>query len=250
MQSPRNTAGAYSRLFERVGALLGTRIELVQRRTYREVNELLVTGQLDAALLCTGGYLELQRGSPSDFEVLAVPQVGGKTTYQSVVIVGTSSDAMTLAELADRRFAFTDELSLSGHSYTVFALREMHEDPLDFFSSTVFTNSHDRSIDAVANGIVDGASVDGLIYEYREDREPAITEKTRVIQRSPPLGIMPIVAAPGLSVESRRRLREVLLNLGQDPEASEVLFVIGIERFVVPAPDLYEEAARVVAGAR
>lgn len=250
MQSPRNTYGAYTRLFERVSSLLGVEIVVVQRRTYREVNELLLTGQLDAALVCTGGYLELRRRVPTRVEVLAVPRIGGKTTYESVVIVPASSDATSLEGLRGRRFAYTDELSLSGHAYALFAVRQLHEDPLHFFSSTVFTNSHDRSIDAVANGLVDGASVDGLIFEYREDREPDIAEKTRVIHRSSPLGIMPIVAGPALAPEMHARLRDVLLRLHEDPEARAALSVIGIERFVVPAPDLYDAAAAVVAGAR
>lgn len=57
MQSPQDTFAAYSRLLERLEPKLEVDIEFVQRRTYQEVNELLAAGQLDAALVCTGGYV-------------------------------------------------------------------------------------------------------------------------------------------------------------------------------------------------
>ena len=44
-----------------------------------------------------------------------------------------------------------------------------------FFSNTIYTYSHDNSIMAVAKGMVDGASVDGLIWEFYHQRKPTIT---------------------------------------------------------------------------
>ena len=118
MQSPRDTFEAYSRVFQALARKLGdVDVELVQRRTYAEVNELLVQGKLDAALICTGGYLELERGSPGSVEVLAVPVVGGRTTYRSLIIAPAASGARALRDLRGKRFAFTDELSMTGHAY-------------------------------------------------------------------------------------------------------------------------------------
>jgi len=246
MQSPQNTYAAYSRLFSRVGQLLGVEVELVQRRTYGEVNDLLLDGHLDAALLCTGGYLNLRRRIPEGAEVLAVPVIGGKTTYESLVIVPAESAATTLKDLQGKRFAFTDELSLSGRAYVVHLLREMHEDRGQFFGESLFTHSHDQSIEAVAGGLVDGAVVDSLVYEHFRAQSPDHMLKTRIIERSPPLGMMPIVAAPSLSPVLRNRLREILLALDRDPAAAAALRVTHIERFVVPEPGLYDSAAALV----
>ena len=79
MQSPQDTYAAYSQLLERVGQRLGVHVELVQRRTYQEVNDLLESGHIDAALVCTGGYLELDRRAPGKVEVLAVPMIDAPT---------------------------------------------------------------------------------------------------------------------------------------------------------------------------
>ncbi|MBI2894002.1 MAG: phosphate/phosphite/phosphonate ABC transporter substrate-binding protein [Deltaproteobacteria bacterium] len=245
MQSPRDTYAAYSKLFSRVGLLLGAHVEFVQRRTYREVNDLLLDGTLDAALLCTGGYFELEGRAPVRVEPIAVPVVDGKTTYHSFIIVPADSPATGIEDLRGKRFAFTDELSFSGRAYAVHLLRRTNEAPARFFGDTIFTHSHDRSVEAVASGIVDGAAVDNLIYESIATRHPEVGAKIRVIHRSPPFGMLPLIASPTLPETMRARLRRAILTLDRDAEAAAALRIVGIERFVVPEPGLFE-SARVV----
>lgn len=246
MLSPSDTYTSYSRLFERLGQRLGLPVEFIQRRTYAEVNELLLGGGLDMALVCTGGYLELRSRAPSQIEVLAVPQRDGKATYQSLVIVPASSGAHRMTDLVGARFAFTDELSFSGYAYAGKLLRELGEEPRRFFGSTVLTRSHDRSVSAVAQRLVDGAAVDSLVYEDLTRRDPGLASATRVIHRSPPFGIMPVVASTRVTPELRARIREALLTLWRDEEAAAALRELHVDRFVVPPPGLYDTAAAVV----
>lgn len=246
MQSPADTFSAYSRFLTRMGTLLDGQVQFVQRRTYGEVNDLLLSGQLDAALLCTGGFLELEARSKGAVEVLAVPVIDGQTTYHSLVIVPLVSRARSVSDLAGARFAFTDELSLSGHLYVAGMLADLGQDHRRFFGSTIFTRSHDRSIDAVVKGLVDGAAVDSLVFESLVSREPGLRAKVRVVHRSPPYGVMPVVASTALSAMTRSRLKAVLLDLHLDPAAAEALRAVHIERFVAPSPGLYDDAARVV----
>ena len=71
----------------------------------------------------------------------------------------------------------------------------MKEQPETFFSRIVYTYSHDNSIMAVARNLVDGATVDGLIWEFYQEKNPAFTSKTRIIKKSEPYGIPPLVAS-------------------------------------------------------
>jgi len=246
IQSPQDTFSAYSRFFDRMGQLLGSEIRFVQRRTYAEVDDLLLAGQLDAALVCTGGYLDLLARGPQAVEVLAVPVVGGRSTYHSLIIVPAASAAAAPADLAGKRFAFTDELSFSGHLYPSRLFRDLGLDPQRSFGRTTFTRSHDRSVDAVAKGLADGAAVDSLVYESILAREPLLASRVRVIHRSPAYGLMPVLAATRLPAETRARLRTVLLELHRDPAAASHLRAVGIERFASPGPGLFDSAAAVV----
>jgi phosphonate transport system substrate-binding protein len=242
MQSPQDTHAAYSRLLERVGRKLDVEIDLVQRRTYQEVNDLLANGTIDAAIVCTGGYVELERRAPGTVEVVAVPVVHGRTTYQSYVIVPGGSPAADLAGLEGKRFAFTDELSLSGFAYPTHAVRSMGRDPQRFFGTVLFTRNHDRSIEAVAKGVIDGAAVDSLVYDRLVRTNPELAERTRVVHRSPPYGVAPVVVSTRLPVERRAAIRDALLGLDEDPSARAALQLVGFERFAPPERDMYRDA--------
>ena len=244
VESPRDTYSAYSHLFGRVAARLDRSAEFVQRPTYAEVNDLLALGSVDVAFLCTGGWLELQRRSPGAAEVLAVPVVGGEASYRSLVVVPAASPARGMADLAGKRFAYTDELSLSGKSYVVRLLETTGHAPDRFFDAVTYTRSHDRSITAVARGIVDGAAVHSLVFAHMTARDPSLAGRVRVIHRSPPFGGMPVVASLRLPLEVRQRLRRTLLDLPDDPAGAAALRELGIERFVEPRPGLYDGTAR------
>ncbi len=244
VESPRDTYSAYSRLFGRVAEQLDHSAEFVQRPTYAEVNDLLAMGRVDVAFLCTGGWLELQRRSPGAGEVLAVPVVGGEASYRSLVVVAAASPAREMADLAGKRFAYTDELSLSGKSYVVRVLETTGHAPDRFFGAVTYTRSHDRSITAVARGIVDGAAVHSLVFAHMTARDPSLAGRVRVIHQSPPFGAMPVVASLRLPLEVRQRLRQALLDLPDDPAGAAALRELGIERFAEPRPGLYDGTAQ------
>jgi ABC-type phosphate/phosphonate transport system substrate-binding protein len=62
--------------------------------------------------------------------------------------------------------------------------------------------------------------------------------------------MMPLVASTRLTAAMRARLREVLLGLNGDPAATPALHAMRIERFIVPAPGLYDKAIAVMEGLR
>ncbi len=248
IESPRDTFSSYSRLFDRMGELLGSRVEFEQRRTYREVNDLLISGQIEAALLCTGGYLDLQRRAPGEFEVVAVPVVSGEQSYRSVIVVAADGPVKDVAGLRGLRFAYTDELSFSGRLYALRVLRDLGADPEHFFGAVTFTGSHDRSILAVATGLVDGAAVHGGVLAQMQEAEPALHRRLRVIHQSPPLGGMPVVVSTRLPPEQRQRIRAVILGLDRDPDGAAALKILRFDRFALPRPGLYASAAQLLDG--
>ena len=245
MVSPENTHRQYAQLIRRIGQIVGTGAILRQRRTYREVNDLLGAGQLDIAFLCTGGYLHLRESAP-DIEILGVPVVKGKTTYHSLLIVNAESDVESFETLKGSRLAFTCPLSISGYMYTQHRVKELGHDPAKFFSSVMFLYNHDRSIRAVARGLSDAAAVSSLVFEQLLSQGTDEAKAVRIIERSPPFGNPPVVVSPRLSAKERARLTEIFLHLHEDPEAAALLRVIGVERYVRPADGLYRSAAAML----
>jgi phosphonate transport system substrate-binding protein len=107
--SPKGTVESYSPFLSYLEEKLNRPIELVQRRTYLEVNDLIEHGEVDIAFVCTSAYI--QGHDSFGMELLAAPQVDGKTTYNSYLIVPTSSNAQSMDDLRGKVFAFTLTLS-------------------------------------------------------------------------------------------------------------------------------------------
>ncbi|WP_376792667.1 phosphate/phosphite/phosphonate ABC transporter substrate-binding protein [Thermoflexus sp.] len=246
--SPRVTFETYSPLLDYLAHRLDRPVELLQRPTYAEINDLIRTGQADVGFVCGGAFVEGER--EGYMELLVVPQINGTTTYQALIIVRADSSFHRLEDLRGRRFAFTDPLSNSGRLYVQYRLAQMGETPEGFFRDTFFTYSHDNSIRAVAQGLADGASVDSLVYESLSHSEPALIANLRVIERSPPFGIPPVVVHPELDPKLKEALRQAFLEMPWDPRGQKALAVLGVERFVLPDPAAYEDIRRMAARVR
>lgn len=232
------TSDMYQQLADYLSEKLARPVELVQGKTYAEINDLIKSGDVALAIVCTNPYLEGQ----DDFgmELLVAPQVNGDAVYYSLLIVNQNGGAASLEDLRGASFAFSDPLSNSGRLAPRYRLARMGESPDSFFSRTIFTYSHDSSIRAVAEGVVDAAAVDSLVFEYLSLTDPALTEKVKVIEEWGPFGINPVVVHPQLAPELKERLRRVFLDMDKDPDGKWILPKLMVDRFVVPDDSIYD----------
>jgi phosphonate transport system substrate-binding protein len=238
MISPKETFVHYRALLTYVGKKTGRAPEFIQRKTYGEINELLGRGLIDIAFICTGPYATGAR--TYGFEPLVVPQTGGHHFYQSYLIVKNEA-FHSLEDLKGRIFAFTDPESNTGRLVPTYWLAQIGESPERYFGKVIYTYSHDNSILAVTRGLVDGAAVDSLIWEYYHLTDPAFTNSTRVIKRSEPYPIPPIVASRFLSKDHRKQVETELLNMHNDLEGRQILDRLRIDRFIPPPRDWFEK---------
>jgi len=241
--SPKETFVYYRQLLDYIGAKLGRDVAFVQRKTYGEINELLARGQIDLAFICSGPYALGKE--KYGLELLATPQVQNSHFYQSYLIVNKNSEFQLLEDLRGGVFAFTDPDSNSGKLVPTVWLARMGEEPETFFRKTIYTYSHDNAILAVAKGLVDGAAVDGLIWEYYHQKNPTFTSKTRVIRKSEPYGIPPIVASKSLTTQMKKRIRRELFSMHQDLEGQKILNELLIDRFISPHDEWYDSIRKM-----
>ena len=165
-------------------------------------------------------------------ELLAAPQAYGKTVYYSYTIVHKDSTIKSFEELRGKRFAFTDPKSNTGKMVPTYKLAKMGETPESFFKDSIFTYAHDKSIKEVALGHVDGAAVDSLIWEYAKITNPQLTSKTKVIEKSSPFGIPPVVVRKNLNPFLKQKFKESFLNIHNDIEGKNILKKMMIDKFV------------------
>ena len=242
--SPKGTLESYSPFLDYLEKKLNRPIELVQRRTYLEINDLIEHGEVDLAFVCTRAYV--QGHDSFGMELLAAPQVQGKTTYNSLLIVPADSPAQSMADLRGKVFAFTDPISLTGRVYPTSLVQQLGSTPEAFFSRTFLTYSHDEAIRAVASGLADGAAIDSLVFEFALTRNPSLKDKVRIIQTSPDFGIPPVVVSPFTRPQVKAELQLLLLNMANDPAASEALFALEVDRFVLIDDSAYDGVRALV----
>lgn len=238
MVSPKETFSTYRNLLGYIGDHLNAKIQLIQRKTYGEINELFLKKQIDLAFICSGPYAVGKE--KYGFEALAVPVIRGKPFYQSYLIVNKNSTIEKIEDLQGGVFAMTDPISNTGAMVPRYWLAKMGEKPETFFINITYTYSHDNSILAVARSLVDGAAVDGMIWEYYNARNPVNTSRTRVIKKSIPFGSPPFVASKYLAPEIKEKARDLLLGMHQDPKGKAILKELMIDRFVFPQNNWYQ----------
>ncbi|GLI38681.1 phosphate/phosphite/phosphonate ABC transporter substrate-binding protein [Geobacter hydrogenophilus] len=229
MISPETTRQYYEELLRLVADRMGRRAVFSQRRTYAEVNTMVMNKEVDAAFVCAGPYV--QGHEQFGMEILAVPVVHGVKVYHSYIIANRNSSYTSLNDLRGKKFAFTDPDSNTGSMVPTYMLAKRGETPDSFFGDHFFSNSHDNSIKAVANGQADGAAVDSLIWEFMNTIDPNVTSRTRIIEKSSPYGIPPIVVHPAMDPATKKKLKQVLLTLHEHKESAELLAKLQIDRF-------------------
>ena len=238
MITPKEGLAYYRHFLDYIEEKLGKEVDFVDRDDYAEINDMLRNGELDAAFVCSGPYVDGHK--EFGMELLAAPQAYGETVYYSYIIVAKNSTVKNFEDLRGKSFAFSDPLSNTGKLVPTYMLARMHESPDTFFSRYIFTYKHDKSIQTVAQGVVDGAAVDSLIWEYLNRTNPEFTSKTRIISKSPPYAIPPVVVQRGLDPQIKERLKQIFLNAHNDNKGRELLKKMMIDKFVVIDDSAYD----------
>ncbi len=246
--SPKETIGYYRAIAQHVARKTGRQAVLIQRKTYDEVNMLMSNGEVDVAFMSTGAYASY-RGM-NEIELLVMAERGGNSFYTPDVIVHRDSDLYSMEDLQGRTFAFTDPLSFSGHMVIEDYLERQGTVPEKYFKRFFYTYNHDKSIWAVANKLVDSASIDSQIYEYAKLRNPSLTDNLRIISSLRPSPTGPVVISKNIPDEQKRLLQDIFLNMNQEPETAEAMQQLIIDRFVKPKPELYEPLKKIYSRSR
>lgn len=236
--SPSKSLEAYQELLGYMGKALGRHVTMILKPTYAEINDLVRGQRVDLALVCSLAYVTGH--NEFGMELLVAPQIRGENVYYSYLIVPEGSNATSLADLRGGTFAFTDPISNSGHLAPAYQLSLLGESPVSFFNRYIFTYSHDNSITAVADKLVDGAAVDSLVYDRMVVNDPELASKTKIIVRWGPYGIPPVVISPMLAPQLKQQLQDFFLQIHTSDEGRKILDDLGIDKFVVVSDDIYD----------
>ena len=84
----------------------------------------------------------------------------------------------------------------------------------------------------MADGLVDGAAIDSLVYDQTAASDTNVASKTKIISRWGPYGIPPVVTSPRLNPDLKRELKDFFLDLHHYNRGTEIIGKLKIDRFV------------------
>ncbi|GAB4344432.1 MAG: phosphate/phosphite/phosphonate ABC transporter substrate-binding protein [Gammaproteobacteria bacterium] len=218
-------------------ARLGRPVRFVQRQTYREITEMLLDNQIDVAWICGFPYVRY----PEQLRLLAVPLFEGKPLYRAYLIVpAADTKTQSLFDLKDSVFAFSDPDSNSGYLVPQVTLVRAGFEPRWFFKRTFFTWAHRDVVRAVAEGVANGGSVDGYVWETLRRDQPELVARTRVVNKSEYFGFPPLVARASLDGELFEAVRHELIGMAANPAGKRLLERLNLDGFVAGKPGLFD----------
>ena len=223
---------------------LKRQVVFVQRDSYRETIDLLRLGQLDFAWICSYPYVYLR----NYVRLVAVPLYRQRPYYRAYLIVPEEKPRISnLSQLRGKVFAYADPYSNSGYLVPRYQLRAAGENPDTFFARTFFTYSHRKVIEAVADGVADGGSVDGYIWDSLDLVKHEITSRTWPVSQSEEYGFPPIVAHHAVGREDFEAMQRMLITMRYDAQGKALLKALNLDGFTLSDDKLYANVARMMA---
>ncbi len=215
-------------------------VTFVQRRSYHEVMQLLLDGQLEFAWLCGYPYVRQRE----HLRLVAVPVYQGRPLYRSYLIVPIGDTHIDdPADLADRVFAFSDPDSNSGYLVPQFEWHRRGLRPAQLLRRGFFTWSHEDVVRAVSDGVAGAGAVDGYVWDTLAKVRPELTADTRVAWRSPPFGFPPIATHQRLDPALAQRMQTALTTMSASAQGRRALEALNLDGFTPAEPALFDDIA-------
>jgi phosphonate transport system substrate-binding protein len=242
-----NMLPVYRFLAARIADRLGRPVELLVGTSFDQFEH----GQADLGVICGLPYVWLADRRPAPVEPLAAPvlagdRYGGRPVYYSDVIVRRDSPITCLEELRGCSWAYNEPASHSGHTVTLHSLVRMGARP-GFFARVVQAGYHQRAIRLVDAGAVDAAAIDSQVLAIELRDHPQLAARLRVVDNLGPSTIQPVVAASRLPDQLKDEVRELLVELGEDPSARPTLDHGYIQGFTAVDDSTYDDIRAMVA---
>ncbi|MCL5807675.1 MAG: phosphate/phosphite/phosphonate ABC transporter substrate-binding protein [Deltaproteobacteria bacterium] len=238
MITPVDAVKYYQDIIDYIGDQIKQPVRMVNRRTYDEMDVLLEKGEVKVAFICSAPYVKNR--AQFGVELLVGPIVNGRSVYHSYIIVHNESPINTFPELKGKVFAFTDPKSNTGKLYPTYLLKGMGFTPEGFFKELLYSYSHNKSVEMVAKKIVDGAAMESIVYEHMLKTGSPYARQTRIIKRSPPFGIPPVVVTRDIDPALRKKIRDAFLSMHKTTKGKAILDAMMIEGFAEVSDKNYD----------
>jgi len=206
----------YSAVGAYLSRVLNVKVDIVQSPDDPLKDPLLIEARLDIAFICGLPFFRNHRVALNQFKAIVAPVMQAKRyqnrpVYFSDIIVAANNSFAVLDDLTGKTWCYNDPGSNSGYYLLLHRLIEAGKNS-SFLGKAIQSSSHQRSIQLVAEGIVDYAAIDSTVLEQELYNSPALANRLRIIESIGSCPIPPIVAGQHLGAKLIDSVQLALLN--------------------------------------
>ncbi|MCT8137418.1 phosphate/phosphite/phosphonate ABC transporter substrate-binding protein [Anaerobacillus sp. CMMVII] len=242
--SIRETHRTFHKFAQYLEEELGRPVEIIQKQTYTEVKELFERDEIDAGIVCA--YLSVVGRREGIIKKIAMPVIDGEKQFTSYIITKNNSSINSMEDLYGKNFAYSDSLSYSGYLVAKYNIVQGGFDFNSYFSNAYYTYSHDNTILAVANGLVDAGATHSVVFDKLKKENNPIIAEIKIIAEGELVGHSPVVINPNIDPDLEIKLREVILSMHKDEKGRKALEKLGYDYFDVPDKDLFKPIIKML----
>lgn len=219
---------------------LGIKVKLTMLSRYGNIDEHLRTKEVDASFL--GSFTGTLAISQLGVVPLARPvNLDGTSSYLGHIFVRKDSQIRNVADMRGKTMAFVELATTAGYLFPLAYLRQNGiNDYKTYFRKYFFTGSHDAAIDAVLSGEADVGAAKNTIYEFYLQENPQAGKELVILASSPKVPSNGLCVRADLDPDLQVKLKELLLNLVNEPRGLEVLNALHALKFVDTGKEDYQ----------
>lgn len=194
------------------------------------INNFVSTG-LDGAFF--GSFTYTLAHEKLGVEVLARPvSLSGTSTYHGLIFVRKDSGIKSIRQMAGKRFAFVDKATMAGYLLPLAYFKEHGKNYKTFLKESYFTGTHEDAIFDVLDRKADVGAAKNTVYERLAASDDRIKKELVILDRSPDVPENALAVRKDLDISVKKKLKESLLTMHEDPEGMSLLKVFGAQRFI------------------
>ncbi len=243
------TSKAFRQIQDYLAKGLGRDIKLTLYPNYHEVIHDLVNDNIDLAVLSPLVYLNARSTCSLNTLGYGIYRSSGGFTYKSVILVPRESEARRISDLAKKRMAFVDIMSVSGYVLPKAALKKAGVTGKKKMKAS-FHKNHVDAVLAVLKGKADAVATYDIIFKDSE----RLAKKRRQLRRLWTSDfVIPsdaFVTTKRVPLRLRAKLRSLLLSYYAAQEQKQTASNALYEGFVPGDPNLYKDLSRFMAEIR
>ncbi|WP_371371980.1 phosphate/phosphite/phosphonate ABC transporter substrate-binding protein [Sporomusa aerivorans] len=239
---PQVIRETYVPILEAVAGKIGLQARVIIVSDYDALGRAMRAGTVDIGWFSPFAYVSAKKAD--DIVPLVTPCVNGSASYTGLIISSREKGITALDGLKGKKFAFVDKQSASGYLYPRALLQASGKTPETFFSHTLFSGSHNRAIESVLDGVVDGGATYSEAVATAKSKGLPV-EKLIILAETEPIPKDAIAGRPGLPPALSEKLQESFLIIHNDKQSQALLAKAGINGFTAAEDAAYDVVRKV-----